>query len=62
VKGVNVGETVTRESYRGIMSGDIKQRIAKSLFYGMMGTPSAQGYNARKVMMAVAYLVELAWQ
>jgi hypothetical protein len=43
------------------MSGDIKPHIAEPLFYGTMGTPSAQGYNAWKVMMAVAYLVELAW-
>jgi hypothetical protein len=51
-----------REGYRGTMSGDIKPRIAKSLFYGTMGTPSAQGHSAWKVMIAVAYLLELAWQ
>ena len=44
------------------MPGDITQRIAKSLFYGTIGTPAAQGYSARKVMIAVAYLLELARQ
>jgi hypothetical protein len=43
------------------MPGDIKQRIAKSLFYGTMGTTSAQGRSAWKVMMAAAHLLELAW-
>jgi hypothetical protein len=44
------------------MPGYIKQCIAKTLFYGTIGTPSAQGRSAWKVMMAVVYLLELAWQ
>jgi hypothetical protein len=44
------------------MLGDIKQYFAKFLFCGAMGTPSVQGRSTWKVMMALAYLWELAWQ